>query len=224
MAHAESEWRRGRANEVVAQVLPQVPFWSSLVPLSPWRTPWSFELLGAALKFGNEVCHRLKHELALPRPSELSPFVQPILQTPGWAALPSGHATEAFLFAGLISRLMGLDPGGDTHKALQRQATSIADNRVWAGLHYPMDGIAGRLLGQSLAEYVVARCAGTPWTPRSFDGQHRDLAQADLEWSLTASQGAGCGESAPVQGPEPSPMLAYLWDRARAEFKGLGYV
>ena len=57
LAHAESELRRGRANEIVAQILPQVPFWSSIVPLSPWRTPWTYELLGVALKFGNEVCH-----------------------------------------------------------------------------------------------------------------------------------------------------------------------
>ena len=183
LAHARSDQRRARMAEVLTQVLPQVPFWSTLLPLSPWRTPHTYEFIGIVLKFGMEICHRFKHALAVSRPSELSPLVQPILQTPGWSALPSGHATEAFMFVRLISGLLypdvpaaGVAPVADDAPAvpnllidaLQVQARSIADNRVYAGLHYPVDGVAGRLLGHTLADYVIARCTGEDWVERSF--------------------------------------------------------
>ena len=137
----------------------------------------------------------MKHELAVPRPSELSPFVQPILQTPGWAALPSGHATEAFMFARLAVVLLGLDVqiSKDTSDVLLRQAASITDNRVCAGLHYPMDGICGRLLGETLAEFVLCRAGALDkWRPSTYDGRHKSVGHGELDWTHEAADGAGC--------------------------------
>jgi hypothetical protein len=236
IAHCDAELRRSRSTEAMAQVLPQVPFWNSLLPFSPWRTPAACEFIECALAFANQVVHRIKHALSVPRPSELSPLVQPLLQTPGWAAFPSGHATEAFLFARLAIGLLGpahVDAGtqvpveGVLWEALRRQAASIADNRVYVGLHFPVDGVAGRLLGQALAEYVMAKAVGAAWAPRRFLASDAALADVDLDWSLPTDGGAAQppyyareGLGAPVPA---NPILQALWTKARGELATLGF-
>ena len=60
--------------------------------------------------------------------------------------------------------------GDPRHVQLQRIAARIAMNRVIAGVHFPVDNISGRILGQTLGEFVLARCEGTfGWVPRAVD-------------------------------------------------------
>ena len=223
--HARSDGRRHRAPEILTQVLPQVPFWNSIVPMSPWRNPFSFEFLGIALHFGMQITHRFKHAFAVPRPNELSVHVQPILQTPGWSALPSGHATEAYMAARILRALLGQDDRSPVHAALQRQAQSIADNRVYAGLHYPVDSLAGQILGETLAEYVLSRCTQMPWTPRTFAGADSDLKSIDfkpLEHPMCTKQ-PWLALGTPAAGASADALLAHLWKKACAEWRAVGF-
>ena len=80
--------------------LPPIPF------LHPARTPYTLELLAAALRLANFVEMRFKHALACRRPNEFSPQVQPMILTPSHGAFPSGHATEAFMAAFVLWRLL----------------------------------------------------------------------------------------------------------------------
>ena len=98
--------RADRTPEILTQVVPQYAYWSAIANLHPARTPWTIELTQVALHFSMLVCQRLKHILACPRPVEYSPLVQPIVLTPTYAALPSGHATEAYMFAKMMEAIL----------------------------------------------------------------------------------------------------------------------
>jgi membrane-associated phospholipid phosphatase len=107
---------------------------------------------------------RFKHAFACKRPVDLSSQIQPMIPTPGHATWPSGHATEAFTI--IITVLMALLPEGHKYKEqLERLAARIAVNRTVAGVHFPVDSAAGRLLGTALAGYFVARCKGAKTLP-----------------------------------------------------------
>ena len=67
-----------------------------------------------------------------------------------------GHATQAYAVAYVLKELLNLDPATNPAHAmvidqLDRQAARITTNRVMAGVHFPVDSMAGRMLGVALA-------------------------------------------------------------------------
>ena len=161
---------------------------------------------------------QFKHALACPRPIEYSAMIQPIIETPAHGSLPSGHATESYLAAGVLGALVPGFATGDPQRALRRLAHRIATNRVVAGLHFPVDNIAGRLLGDTLASYFVGMCEGTPWKTASFDGTKLGSATEEPDADDKAAN-PSC-TSAPAQPPYATkhPILAELWQAARREW------
>ena len=83
-----------------------VAFWGSVVPLYRQRHRRTLELLHIALRLAKYAEMNFKHALCVRRPHEYSPQIQPIIQTPDHGALPSGHATEAFIVARLLLELV----------------------------------------------------------------------------------------------------------------------
>jgi hypothetical protein len=115
---------------------------------------------------------------------------------------------------------------------LMRQAARIAINRTVAGLHFPVDSVAGQVLGLTLAEYVLAR-AGKPgfsgagtgkFEAWKFDGTHyppdqdfdwRMLFNPNLPQRLVSGKYATKLSTAAIT---KSPSLAWLWSKAIAEW------
>ena len=108
--------------------------------------------------------------------------MQPIILTPGHATLPSGHATEAFATALVLRELLreSGSPYDDASYGRQffRLAARMAINRTVAGVHFPIDSVAGAMLGLTLGNYFLARvgAAYSDANPRVYMAAHFDGA------------------------------------------------
>ena len=210
--------RDTRGPEILSQIAPPIGYFASIANLHSERTPKTLELLALAQHFAYIVEMQFKHALACPRPIEYSAMIQPIIETPAHGSLPSGHATESYLAAGVLGALVPGFGEGDPRRALRRLAHRIATNRVVAGLHFPVDTIAGRLLGDTLATYFVGMCEGRSWDTASFDGTK--LASPTAEPGADDEAPYPSCTSASAQPPYATkhPILAELWQAAQHEW------
>jgi len=224
-----AELREDRGSEILSQTTPQVPYWGSVVGLQPHRHKWTLELITLSLLLASDVEMRFKHAFACPRPMELSPQVQPMIDTPGHASWPSGHATEAFTVATVLLALLenANGTGAKFREQLERQAARIAVNRTVAGLHYPVDSAVGRLLGTALGDFLVARCLGNnKLHERGFDGRKFHTPQGgvvdfDLRVSMDDHHSGYYEYLGKVGNIAASPLLAFMWSKAVKEWKPL---
>jgi membrane-associated phospholipid phosphatase len=184
---AAMDLRADRMVEILAQQGDMLSFFGAQLPLSAQRRPATALLLAVVYEVVAAQEMRIKHLCSVPRPVDLSPRIQPVIQTPGHSAYPSGHATEAHAFATVLAALHlaarpGPAPAAGTsvldavlahltpaHEAaaeldpvilLFRLAARIADNRTVAGVHYPVDSAHGALLGLGTTLALVAHCLG----------------------------------------------------------------
>ncbi|MEO8145565.1 MAG: phosphatase PAP2 family protein [Betaproteobacteria bacterium] len=224
-----AELRQERTPEILAQIDNQFAFVASVTGLHPERHRWTTELLVNAILFAVTAGMQFKHALACWRPHQYSPDVQPIITAPGHGSFPSGHSTQAFMLAFLMKELLNLPP--DTMTQLERQAARIATNRVVAGVHFPIDSVAGRLLGKSLAQYVLARLGLRKTVAnRTFDGDRASGVKEDIDLNIALQDpDAGnpkapyyvIGKAVKVPGPGADSVLQALLDRGERERKAL---
>jgi membrane-associated phospholipid phosphatase len=231
-----AELRNERATEILAQIDPQYAFWSSIVYLHPERTRRTFELINMVLQFCVYVEMRFKHALGCYRPVEYNAQVQPMITTPGHGAFPMGHGTNTYAVCYVLRRLLRLDTQPRFQwviDQLDRVSARITTNRVIAGVHFPVDSMAGRMLGVALGEYFVGRCIGSqPFMSRTFvaAGGIDNYPTTDFNpfntgpsTSTIPSQNLSLGplysESAGVN-VTSSPLMNYLWGVAEAEWSG----
>ncbi|WP_440640681.1 phosphatase PAP2 family protein [Bradyrhizobium sp. PUT101] len=220
-----AELRNERATEIMAQIDPQHAFWSSVVYLHPERTRRTFELINMVLQFCVYVEMRFKHALACWRPVEYNAEVQPMITTPGHGSFPSGHATQAYAVAYVLKRLLSLHkatPGfPQIVEQLERQAARIATNRVVAGVHFPVDSMAGRMLGVALGEYFVGRCLGSTATKiRTFNAGYANSNSSTDFNPFHADQALNANKfySETTGGTvTQSLLMKELWDKAYSE-------
>jgi membrane-associated phospholipid phosphatase len=220
-----AELRNERATEIMAQIDPQYAFWSSIVYMHPDRTKRTFELINMLLQFCVYVEMRFKHALACWRPVEYNAQVQPMITTPGHGAFPMGHGTNAYAVAYMLKRLLNLDPGYPTVvEQLDRQAARIVTNRVIAGVHFPVDSMAGRMLGVALGEYFVGRCTGDQtFMGRKFIASGIDGAATTDFNPFNATQAL---DTAPFYSQSAgasvvkSDLMEHVWEKARYEWAG----
>ena len=138
----------GQAGLIWIVLAPLLALWARkpvlFTTLVTAATVWTADLIAVALK---GVFDR-------GRPYEVVPTADPPLRWDVAASLPSGHAATSAAGAFILAYLLGR--GG---LWLGLLAVAIGFSRVYVGVHYPLDVLAGALIGLAvgLASAAVVR-------------------------------------------------------------------
>ena len=86
------------------------------------------------------------------RPHQLDPSIIPLFPVPNFPSYPSNHSTFSAARSEVLAYLF--PSRADFVRAVGKEA---GDSRIWAGIHYQMDNVAGVALGKSVAQVFIAR-------------------------------------------------------------------
>ena len=113
-----------------------------------------------AFVLGHAASDVLKEITLRPRPFASLPAVRTLVAEPGSYAFPSGHAASAFSVGTGVAlaarRSLGRVPASAWGMLVL--AAAISYSRVYVGVHYPTDVVAGAGLGFACG-WIGARCA-----------------------------------------------------------------
>ena len=89
------------------------------------------------------------------RPHQLDSRITPLFPVPNFPSYPSNHSTFSAARSEMLAYLF--PTRADFIRAVGKEA---GDSRIWAGIHYPMDNVAGRNLGNSVAAVFILWAGG----------------------------------------------------------------
>jgi membrane-associated phospholipid phosphatase len=96
------------------------------------------------------ACWDSKYAYWAIRPFQLDPDVKPLFPTPNHPSYPAAHGCLSTATATILAYLFPRD--ATTLGALAEEAK---ESRVWAGIHYRSDIVAGATLGRAVADKVI---------------------------------------------------------------------
>lgn len=107
-------------------------------------------LVGFAIE--RPVYYLLKNGFKRNRPPMIIPGFESVITASDEFSFPSGHTSGAFL---LVTTLMFLMPLGIFGFYLYGWAVTVAFSRIILGVHFPLDTVAGAVLGSSIAWVAI---------------------------------------------------------------------
>jgi PAP2 superfamily protein len=116
------------------------------------RAARAFVLPNVTLYDAGIACWDAKYAYWAIRPFQLDPDVKPIFTTPNHPSYPAAHACASISVTRMLGYVFPRD--ADAFAALGERA---AESRIWAGIHYRSDVVAGRALALAVADKVIAR-------------------------------------------------------------------
>lgn len=138
-----------------------IPFVLALVPWAArskdpsGRYPFSY-ILGAVLisccsvVLGLYAEHALKTSIGRVRPCSALEGIRQIISCPRSFSMPSGHGISSFAFSVPLFHLMGRSVPQSWRPYPLVLASLVACSRVYLGVHYPTDVLAGAAVGAAL--------------------------------------------------------------------------
>ena len=93
----------------------------------------------------------LKAEYDYPRPFVADDAVKPATSARPVGSYPSGHAVRGVVYARILGEIFP-----DKKEQLMQLGLQIGYGRAVAGVHYPMDIVAGQKLGNAYSDVIIA--------------------------------------------------------------------
>jgi len=119
---------------------------------NPPRAARDFVLPFVTLYDVGIACWEAKYTYWAIRPFQLDPDVKPVFATPNHPSYPAAHACSSIAVTRMLGYLFPRD--AEAFAALGERA---AESRIWAGIHYRSDIVAGRQLALAVANKVIER-------------------------------------------------------------------
>jgi membrane-associated phospholipid phosphatase len=117
---------------------------------NPIRVSRAYALQSIAIYDASVACWDAKYAYWQIRPFQLDSNWRPLFPTPNHPSYPAAHGCFSAAAAAAIAYLFPRD--AQTMNTLADQA---AESRIWAGIHYRSDVIAGLALGRAVAQRVI---------------------------------------------------------------------
>lgn len=111
------------------------------------RRPTALPLTFIAVLLGDGLSSGLKFTFDRVRPSDRFDEPEPLLPVAHTPSFPSGHASTSFACAATLATFVSRKVA----VALYALAALVSWSRVYVGAHYPLDIVAGALLGLGIA-------------------------------------------------------------------------
>src|SRR5262245_11629636 len=145
-------------------------FWQGVGTIKPWidltsqkiseyrldqnppRAARAYALVHIAYYDALIACFDAKYAYWAIRPNQLDPSIIPLFPNPNHPSYPSAHASLSEAQAAMLSYLFPRDT--EFFKSLAKEA---ADSRVWAGVHYRSDLVAGLAQADAVAGLIIER-------------------------------------------------------------------
>jgi membrane-associated phospholipid phosphatase len=116
------------------------------------RAARAYALIGIALYDSLVASYEGKYTYWAIRPFQLDPQITALFPPPNHPSYPGNHAA----LSGAISEVLAyLFP--DDAEEFRARAEENAESRIWAGIHYRSDNVAGLQLGRSVGAKIVGR-------------------------------------------------------------------
>ncbi len=122
----------------------------ALVLALAWRRFGLLLMTAAAVVLADLIATALKAAIDVQRPSTRYAEPRPLVHAPHDHTFPSGHAATSFAAATVLSAAV---PRATPIWVLL--AVAIAFSRVYVGVHYPLDVVAGAALGIAVATALL---------------------------------------------------------------------
>lgn len=101
------------------------------------------------------ACWDAKFTYWVARPITVDPAIATVFATPPFPSYPSGHSTISAAAAEVFGYLFP-----DAAATYRNKAHEASLSRVWAGVHFRFDVLAGEELGEQIGKAVVAHARG----------------------------------------------------------------
>jgi hypothetical protein len=133
----------GHWNEIAEELLIEAQ-WSEV------RTARAFSLMNRAVMDSGILCWYAKYKYYFPRPSQIDSDIKTSTGIPNFPSYTSGHSS----FSSTAGTVLGyLFP--NQREELERQYIEAGDSRVYGGIHYEFDNLAGRNSGITIGEMAI---------------------------------------------------------------------
>ena len=145
---ALSDEREARFAEIIDQHTGEgaLKYWLGMLMIDA-SSPATLQLVHVGRRLGEMVVMCLKKHFGEPRPSQVCPALVPMIDPPITPSYPAGHALQSHLISKLIEASYRAVSQSHMLFALSHR---VAENRVVAGLHYPIDSEAGVVAAEDI--------------------------------------------------------------------------